>query len=101
MKQAFSAHRLFIQDYNNYKKHVVTALPRASNSLRVHVNVLSHFSFSIMRKCWREVPDDRPDFAELASITERLLTCIAGYTELSMDLPEGENGEQTQSGTNE
>ena len=54
-----------------------------------------------MRKCWREVPDDRPDFAELASITERLLTCIAGYTELSMDLPGGENGEQTQSGKNE
>ena len=101
MKQAFSAHRLFIEDYNNYKKHVVTALPRASNSLRVHVNVISRSSFSIMRKCWREVPDDRPDFAELASITERLLTCIAGYTELSMDLPEGENGEQTQSGKNE
>ena len=47
-----------------------------------------------MRKCWHEVPDDRPDFAELASITERLLTSIAGYTELSMDLPQ-EGDEET------
>ena len=47
-----------------------------------------------MKKCWREIPDDRPDFAELASITERLLTSIAGYTELSMDLPQ-EDEEET------
>ena len=48
-------------------------------------------SFSIMRKCWQEVPDDRLEFTGLSSITERLLTSIAGYTEFSMDLPEKEN----------
>ena len=44
-----------------------------------------------MRKCWQEVPDDRLEFTGLSSITERLLTSIAGYTEFSMDLPEKEN----------
>ena len=48
-----------------------------------------------MKKCWREIPDDRPDFAELASITEHLLASTAGYTELHMDLPQRENEEET------
>ena len=44
-----------------------------------------------MRKCWQEVADNRLDFAELSSVSERLLTSIADYTELSMDLPEQDN----------
>ena len=44
-----------------------------------------------MRKCWREAPDDRPDFAKLVSISERLLFSIADYTELDMNLLEGGN----------
>ena len=47
-----------------------------------------------MRKCWREVPDDRPDFAELACIADRLMSSIADYTELSMNLAEGKIGEE-------
>ena len=39
-----------------------------------------------MRKCWREDPEERPTFSQLSSIVERLLTSIAGYTELSMVL---------------
>ena len=57
------------------------------------IDFISCFSFSVMKKCWREDPDGRPDFAELASVTERLLISIAGYTELSMDLPQGESEE--------
>ncbi len=39
-----------------------------------------------MRKCWREDPEERPTFSQLSSIVERLLTSIAGYTELGMVL---------------
>ncbi len=40
----------------------------------------------VMRKCWREDPKERPTFSQLSSIVERLLTSIAGYTELGMVL---------------
>ncbi len=39
-----------------------------------------------MRQCWREDPEERPTFSQLSSIVERLLTSIAGYTELGMVL---------------
>ncbi len=39
-----------------------------------------------MRNCWREDPEERPTFSQLSSIVGRLLTSIAGYTELSMVL---------------
>ncbi|XP_064383417.1 uncharacterized protein LOC135332039 isoform X3 [Halichondria panicea] len=40
----------------------------------------------VMRKCWREDPEERPTFLQLSSIVERLLIAIAGYTELGMVL---------------
>ncbi len=40
----------------------------------------------VMRKCWREDPEERPTFSQLSSIVERLLTAISGYTELGMVL---------------
>ncbi|XP_064398654.1 hepatocyte growth factor receptor-like isoform X2 [Halichondria panicea] len=40
----------------------------------------------LMRQCWREDPEERPTFSQLSSIVERLLTSIAGYTELCMVL---------------
>ncbi len=39
-----------------------------------------------MRKCWKVDPEERPTFSQLSSIVERLLTGIAGYTELGMVL---------------
>ena len=39
-----------------------------------------------MLKCWKDNPDDRPTFTELASLVERLLTFAADYTELKMVL---------------
>ncbi|XP_064398663.1 hepatocyte growth factor receptor-like [Halichondria panicea] len=40
----------------------------------------------LMRQCWREDPKERPTFSQLSAIVERLLTSIAGYTELGMVL---------------
>ena len=40
----------------------------------------------VMRKCWREDPEERPTFSQLSSIVDKLLTSIAGYTELGMVL---------------
>ncbi len=39
-----------------------------------------------MQQCWREDPEERPIFSQLSSIVDKLLTSIAGYTELSMVL---------------
>ncbi len=46
----------------------------------------SSHSSVLMRKCWREDPEERPTFSQLSSIVERLLTSISGYTELGMVL---------------
>ena len=43
-----------------------------------------------MRKCWRADPAERPTFSELASILDRFLQFVAGYTELIMTLPASE-----------
>ncbi len=45
---------------------------------------LSTYSYEVMRKCWREDPEERPIFSQLSSIVDKLLTSISGYTELSM-----------------
>ena len=47
----------------------------------------------MMRKCWRESPEERPTFSELSSLVGKLLMSIAGYTELSMVLPQPDNTE--------
>ena len=44
------------------------------------------FSFSTVYKCWRESPDERPTFEDLATTLERMLESIAGYLELGMVL---------------
>ena len=43
-----------------------------------------------MRRCWRADPAQRPTFSELASILDRFLQLVAGYTELTMTLPASE-----------
>ena len=43
-----------------------------------------------MRRCWRADPAQRPTFSELASILDRFLQLVAGYTELIMTLPASE-----------
>ncbi|XP_064398640.1 plexin-A2-like [Halichondria panicea] len=40
----------------------------------------------VMRQCWREDPEERPTFSQLSSTVDKLLTSIAGYTELGMVL---------------
>ena len=50
-----------------------------------------------MRKCWREDPEERPTFLQLSSIVERLLTAIAGYTELGMVLVDTSQEEEEHS----
>ncbi len=47
-----------------------------------------------MRKCWREDPEERPTFSQLSAIVERLLTSIAGYTDLSMVLQDTSQEEE-------
>ena len=44
------------------------------------------YSFAVMRKCWREGFEERPTFKELVSTVGCLLSSIAGYTELTMEL---------------
>ena len=44
------------------------------------------FSFSTLFKCWRELPDERPAFKDLATALERMLESVAGYLELGMVL---------------
>ena len=46
--------------------------------------------YSIMRRCWRADPAQRPTFSELASILDRFLQLVADYTELTMTLPASE-----------
>ena len=48
--------------------------------------ITSSPSSVVMRKCWREDPEERPTFSQLSSIVERLLASISGYTELGMVL---------------
>ena len=43
-----------------------------------------------MRRCWRADPAQRPTFSEVASILDRFLQLVAGYTELTMTLPASE-----------
>ncbi len=50
----------------------------------------------VMRKCWREDPEERPTFSQLSSIVERLLASIAGYSELSMVLLDTNQEEEEQ-----
>ena len=50
------------------------------------------YSSAVIRKCWREDPEERPAFSELVSMVGRLLTSVAGYTELTMELgPDAQN----------
>ena len=44
------------------------------------------YSSVVMRKCWKEDPEQRPTFSQLSSIVDKLLTSISGYTALCMVL---------------
>ena len=41
-----------------------------------------------MKKCWKLSPTERPRFNVLATILDKTLQSVAGYTELSMTLVE-------------
>ena len=41
-----------------------------------------------MKKCWKLSPTERPRFNVLATIFDKTLQSVAGYTELSMTLVE-------------
>ncbi len=47
---------------------------------------LHSLSSVVMHQCWREDPEERPTFSQLSSIVEKLLTSVAGYTQLGMVL---------------
>ena len=47
------------------------------------------FSFSTMYECWREAPDERPAFEDLATALGRMLESVVGYLELGMILQQG------------
>ena len=53
----------------------------------VVIQLLYTYRYSIMRRCWRADPAQRPTFSELASILDRFLQLVADYTELTMTLP--------------
>ena len=53
----------------------------------VVIQLLYTYRYSIMRKCWRADPAQRPTFSELGSILDRFLQLVADYTELTMTLP--------------
>ena len=47
-------------------------------------------SFSIVYKCWKASPEDRPAFEELSASLIAKLESVAGYLELNMVLePQG------------
>lgn len=48
-------------------------------------------SYSIMHKCWKPQPEERPTFEELASILGKLLESSAGYMEINMALVANES----------
>ena len=41
-------------------------------------------SYDVMLKCWRDLPDKRPSFAELVPMLSSLLEEIAGYMDFSI-----------------
>ena len=42
-----------------------------------------HVRYSIMQRCWRADPAERPTFSELASILGRFLQLVVDYTQSS------------------
>ena len=47
-------------------------------------------SSAVMARCWCENPEHRPQFKEICSIMDQLLTVISDYTELRMVLVDHE-----------
>ena len=50
---------------------------------------LSLSSYSIICKCWKHSPDDRPFFNELSSCLEAKLHSVCDYMEIEMVLDQG------------
>lgn len=42
------------------------------------------YSYDVIMKCWEELPDKRPSFAELVVLLSTLLEEIAGYLDFSV-----------------
>ena len=49
-------------------------------------NPFNLFSYSLMYKCWKFSPDERPNFETLSSSFEEVLHSVSGYLELKMVL---------------
>ena len=52
--------------------------------------VISIRSYSVMYKCWKFFPDERPAFDALSSSFMERLQAVAGYLELTMSLEANE-----------
>ena len=51
-----------------------------------NIIIIDSYSFSIIYKCWKLSPDDRPPFEALTSAFNRHLQAVAGYMEVQMVL---------------
>ena len=51
------------------------------------------FRYSTVMKCWTLNPEDRPDFKQLESKVGKLLSQVADYMELTMELLPAEESE--------
>ena len=67
-----------------FEKGLPTAL--FNSLLKINVNVNPYFHrYMMMRKCWEIVPENRPSFSELYTITSKYVEQMAGYLELGFN----------------
>ena len=43
-----------------------------------------HYRYDIMKQCWMELPDKRPNFSKLVTTISTSLEAIAGYLDLTV-----------------
>ena len=60
-------------------------------SLGIRVLTLHNFcwySFAIILECWKEEPNERPDFSQLTATISATLEALAGYMDFSLPIKE-------------
>ena len=56
------------------------------------LKVILLFSYRIIKKCWKQDPNERPTFVDLVAMLDIRLQEVAGYLEMEMVLvPKGED----------